>query len=64
MNRLKPVIARTPEKLAGALGPPAVAAKEWQVQHVLLKKLKAFGGDGRRSLMRRLRSGQAHRKPG
>ena len=40
MNRIKPVIARTPEELAGALGLPAVAAKEWQVQHVLLKRLK------------------------
>ena len=40
MNRLKPVIARTPEELAGALGLPAIAAKEWQVQHVLVKRLK------------------------
>ena|SRR5437867_2842824 len=40
MNKLKPTIARTPEELAGALGLPVVAAKEWQVQHVLLKKLK------------------------
>ena len=41
MNRLKPVIARTPEELAGALGLPALTAKEWRVQHILLKKLKA-----------------------
>jgi hypothetical protein len=40
MNRLKPVIARTPEELAGALGLPAITAKEWQVQHVLVKRLK------------------------
>src|SRR3989442_9917676 len=40
MNKLKPIIASTPEELAGALGLPAVAAKEWQVQHVLQKKLK------------------------
>ena len=40
MSKLKPVIARTPEELAGALGLPAVAAKERQVQHILLKKLK------------------------
>jgi predicted XRE-type DNA-binding protein len=40
MNRLKPVIARTPEELAGALGLPAITAKEWRVQHVLVKRLK------------------------
>jgi len=40
MNRLKPVIARTPEELAGALGLPAITAKEWQVQHVLVKRLQ------------------------
>jgi predicted XRE-type DNA-binding protein len=40
MNRLNAIIARTPEELAGAIGLSATAAKEWQVQHVLLKKLK------------------------
>ncbi len=40
MNKLKTVVARTPEELAGALGLPGAAAKEWQVQHVLLKRLK------------------------
>ena len=40
MNRLKAIIARTPEELAGAIGLPAAAAKEWQVQHVLVKRLK------------------------
>jgi predicted XRE-type DNA-binding protein len=40
MNKVKPTIARTPEELAGALGLPTGAAKEWQVQHVLLQKLK------------------------
>ena len=40
MHRLKPIVARTPEELAGALGLPSVAAKEWQVQHVLLGRLK------------------------
>ncbi len=40
MPKVKPVIARTPEELAGALGLPDVAAKEWQVQHILLKRLK------------------------
>jgi tetrahydromethanopterin S-methyltransferase subunit G len=40
MPKVKPVVARTPEELAGALGLPKIAAKEWQVQHVLLKRLK------------------------
>lgn len=40
MPKVKPVIARTPEELAGALGLPDVAAKEWQVKHILLKRLK------------------------
>ena len=40
MHRIKPIIAATPEDLAGALGLPAAAAKEWSVQHVLLKRLK------------------------
>ncbi len=40
MHRLKPIVARTPEELAGALGLSRVAAKEWQVQHVLLGRLK------------------------
>ena len=40
MNKLKPIIAATPEDLAGALGLSTAAAKEWQVQHALLKRLK------------------------
>jgi predicted XRE-type DNA-binding protein len=40
MHKLKPIIARTPEELAGALGLSGTEAKEWQVQHVLLKRLK------------------------
>jgi len=40
MHKLRPIVARTPEELAGALGLSGVAAKEWQVQHVLLKRLK------------------------
>jgi predicted XRE-type DNA-binding protein len=40
MSRLRPIVARTPEELAGALGLSATAAEEWQVQHVLLKRLK------------------------
>ena len=40
MHKLKPIVARTPEELAGALGLADVSAKEWQVQHILLKRLK------------------------
>src|ERR1019366_6292526 len=40
MPRLKPIVATTPEELAGALGLSSAAAKEWQVQHALLKRLK------------------------
>jgi predicted XRE-type DNA-binding protein len=40
MHRLKPIVASTPEELAGALGLPVAAPKEWQVQHTLLKRLK------------------------
>ena len=40
MTKLKPFVARTPEELAAQLGLPGAAAKEWQVQHVLLKRLK------------------------
>jgi len=41
MIKRKATIAKTPEELAGALGLPAVAAREWQVQHSLVKRLKA-----------------------
>src|SRR5258708_34377413 len=40
MRRIKPIIAARLEDLAGALGLSAAAAKEWGVQHVLLKRLK------------------------
>jgi predicted XRE-type DNA-binding protein len=40
MHKLKPVVARTPEELAGVLGLSDAAAKEWQVQHILVKRLK------------------------
>jgi predicted XRE-type DNA-binding protein len=40
MRKLKPIVARTPEELAGALGLSGAAAKEWQVQHSLLTRLK------------------------
>src|SRR5580700_3665843 len=40
MPKLKAVIARTPEELAAALGLSDVTAKEWQVQHALVKRLR------------------------
>lgn len=40
MHRLKPIVATTPEDLAAALGLSTADAKEWQVQHALLKRLK------------------------
>ena len=40
MHKIKPIVATTPEELAGALGLPGVAAGEWQAQHVLLGRLK------------------------
>lgn len=40
MRRMKPIVARTPEELATLMGLSATAAKEWQVQHSLLKRLK------------------------
>ena len=40
MRKIQPVVARTPEELAGALGLQVAAAKEWQVQHILLQRLK------------------------
>ena len=40
MHRLKPIVAKTPEDLAGALGLSTAAVKEWQVQHALLKRLQ------------------------
>jgi predicted XRE-type DNA-binding protein len=40
MPRTKPIVARTAEDLAEALGLEAAVAKEWQVQYALLKRLK------------------------
>lgn len=40
MSKVKPVVARTPEALAGVLGLSPADAKEWQVRHALLKHLK------------------------
>ena len=40
MHKVKPIVAKTPEELAGVLRLSAVAAKEWRVQYALLKRLK------------------------
>lgn len=40
MPKIKPIIAKTPEELAVTLGLSTAAASEWQVQHVLLNRLK------------------------
>ena len=37
---MRTIVATAPEELARALGPSAAAAKEWTVQHALLKRLK------------------------
>lgn len=42
MRKLRPIVARTPEDLAAVLGLSAAEAKEWQVQHALLKRLQAI----------------------
>src|SRR5271157_1787241 len=42
MPRLKPIIAKTPEDLAAALGLSVTDAKEWDVHCTLLKRLKAI----------------------
>ncbi len=37
MDRLKPIICKTPEELAAAMGlSSAEAKKKWQLQHALL----------------------------
>ena len=40
MPKVRPVVARTPEELAAAPGLSDAAAKGWQVQHVLAKRLQ------------------------
>jgi predicted XRE-type DNA-binding protein len=40
MHRVKPIVCNTPEELAAAMGFSATAAREWQLQHALLKRLK------------------------
>jgi hypothetical protein len=56
MRRLKPIVATTPADLAAALGLSEVVAKEWQVQHALLKRLKEIVRR-KKSPMRRSRGG-------
>jgi predicted XRE-type DNA-binding protein len=46
MPKIKPIIAKTPEELAASLGLSTAAAKEWQVQRVLLKRLKEIAKRG------------------
>ena len=40
MPKLKPIVAATPEALAGVLGLSSAEAKEWQVQHTLAIRFK------------------------
>jgi predicted XRE-type DNA-binding protein len=40
MRKVKPIVASTPEELAETLGLSGVEAKQWQLQHMLLKRLK------------------------
>ncbi len=40
MSKIKPIVSKTPESLALALGLSPVEAEQWQLQHVLVKKLK------------------------
>jgi predicted XRE-type DNA-binding protein len=44
MPKIKPIVAGTPEELASNLGLSNVDAKGWQVQHLLLKRLKEIAG--------------------
>jgi predicted XRE-type DNA-binding protein len=40
VGKTKTVVAATPDELAAALGLSHGAAREWQIQHVLVKRLK------------------------
>jgi predicted XRE-type DNA-binding protein len=44
MPKIKRIVANTPEELASSLGLSTGAAKEWQVQRVLVKRLKEIAG--------------------
>jgi len=39
MHRLKPIVCKT-EELAAAMGLSATEAKEWRLQHALLRRLR------------------------
>ena len=45
MIKTRPVVARTPEALARALGLSGAESHEWQVQHALLKRLRQIVRD-------------------
>ena len=47
MPKPKALVATTAEELAGALGLPSAEAKEWQVQHALLKRLQTIARSAR-----------------
>ena len=47
MPKLKPMVAATPEALAGVLGLSATEAKGWQVQHALVKRLREIAREHR-----------------
>jgi hypothetical protein len=40
MRKPKPIVAKTPGQLAEALGLSATEAREWEVQHALLRRLQ------------------------
>ena len=42
MPKIKPIVARTPEALAEALGLSAADAKGWQIRYELSKRLKGI----------------------
>ena len=42
MPKIQPIAATSPEDLAATLGLSAAAAKEWRVQHVLLRRLQGI----------------------
>jgi hypothetical protein len=40
MPKIKPIVCKTPEELAAAMGLSAAAAKEWRLQDLLLTRRK------------------------
>jgi hypothetical protein len=63
MQRVKPIVCNTPEELPAAMGLSAAEAKEWQLQHALLKRLKEIVVR-QGSRMPRSQNGLALRAPG